>query len=691
MSGGDNQIPEDPKTVFAPLNPAVSAIPVPQPQLNQETSAPPLANSAETTPPEEVLMSSPPPSSAQIAVGDVLNGIYEVRSFIARGGMGEVYEGINVYNPDERVAIKVILPALAADPNVQAMFRKEATTLTRLSHPGLVTYRTLAQEPRLGALYIVTEFIDGTNLSEILGSVPRDPASLRTLARRLAGGLHAAHELGAVHRDVSPDNVILEGGDIARARIIDFGIAKDLDPSKATIIGTGFAGKLGFVAPEQLGDFDRNVGPWSDVYSLGLLLLAVARGRVVDMGATLVEAVDRRRAGVDVSEAPDSLRSLLAAMLEPNPEQRIRSMADVVAALDSGKAKIPSNFLSRRRPNSGAKPPVSILELARSKPLPFIGGGVAAVTLLGALLSFAGGKQEIAPVANTTATVALSPQENAEQVMNDLIPTLDCTWLDMEPVQVNDGAVTAAFRGVAGNSAAAQKMISDALTKARLKVAAISFENVSPAPLSVCALLDAYRPFKSRRGGDITSDQAKYERELQPDGSSNAGQVAAVPQIHLSADVMRGQFVLGGIDPDPVATAAVFVKSADELKTLFASNAGSLNPDGSATLKVAQTLDGLVGVLVIYGPQAIPADLIVPSPAMRTPDWQVKILTAARQEGWQADMVWFRIANELPETPTPSNAVSFSAPVYPTSSETESNAVPPLTGAEIAADRGYRP
>ena len=75
--------------------------------------------------------------------------------------MGEVFEGVNINQDDERVAIKVILPHLAADPNVLAMFRKEARTLTRLSHPALVQYRVLAQEPQLGVLYIVTEYIDG--------------------------------------------------------------------------------------------------------------------------------------------------------------------------------------------------------------------------------------------------------------------------------------------------------------------------------------------------------------------------------------------------------------------------------------------------------------------------------------------------------------------------------------------------
>ena len=127
----------------------------------------------------------------------------------------------------------------------------------------------LAQEPSLHVLYIVTDFIDGTNLSNALGEVERSPEELAGLLRRLAAGLGAAHQLGAVHRDMSPDNVILADDDIHKAKIIDFGIAKDLDASSATIVGDGFAGKLNYVAPEQLGDFGREIGPWTDVYSLG--------------------------------------------------------------------------------------------------------------------------------------------------------------------------------------------------------------------------------------------------------------------------------------------------------------------------------------------------------------------------------------------------------------------------------------
>ena len=268
----------------------------------------------------------------RIQIGDVLNHIFEVRRFIGRGGMGEVFEGVNI-NTEERVAIKAILPHLAADPAVQAMFRKEARTLTRLSHPGLVQYRVLAMEPQLRALYIVTEFIDGPNLSDNLATLNPSPEQMVALLGKLAEGLAAAHALGAIHRDISPDNVMLEGGQIERAKVIDFGIAKDLDAAGSTIVGDGFAGKLNYVAPEQLGDFDREVGPWTDVYSLGLTMMAVVLGRDVNMGATLVDAVDKRRAGLDVGSAPEAMRPVLELMLRANPAERLRSMTDVLHML----------------------------------------------------------------------------------------------------------------------------------------------------------------------------------------------------------------------------------------------------------------------------------------------------------------------------------------------------------------------
>ncbi len=168
------------RTVFAPRVDA----PAPADASPVETAPPEgdaameatrwIPSAAMTAPPTPAAPPAPRAASPATSVGPgvVLNNIYEAKRFLARGGMGEVYEGFNV-NTDERVAIKVMLPSLAADPNVQAMFRKEARTLTRLHHPAVVQYRVLAQEPHLNVFYIVTEFIDGAALSICwLSSIP---------------------------------------------------------------------------------------------------------------------------------------------------------------------------------------------------------------------------------------------------------------------------------------------------------------------------------------------------------------------------------------------------------------------------------------------------------------------------------------------------------------------------------------
>ena len=163
---------------------------------------------------------------------------------------------------------------------------------------------------------------------------------------------------------MSPDNVILENDDIHEATIIDFGIAKDLDASSATIVGDGFAGKLNYVAPEQLGDFGREVGPWTDVYSLGLVILAVAQGKNVDMSGSLVDAIDKRRKGPDISAIPDNLQPLVHAMLRPDPKERLRSMDDVLAMLDG--ARIPSPTTVRAEV---AEEAAAAAEPVRSRPI----------------------------------------------------------------------------------------------------------------------------------------------------------------------------------------------------------------------------------------------------------------------------------------------------------------------------------
>ena len=261
--------------------------------------------------------------------GALLNHIYEVKYFITRGGTAEVYKGVNIVT-EEDVAIKILLPHLAEDPAVEAMFLREARTVMRLSHPALVPYRLAAREPTLSVNYLVTEFVNGPGLDHY-GRIPSVPEML-VVIRRLADAMRVLHEFSLVHRDLSPDNIMLPDGRLDQAKIIDFGIAKDLGSTAQTILG--FAGKLNYAAPEQLGDFSREIGAWTDIYSLGLVMLELATGQDVQMGANVVEAVDRRRAGVDVTHAPAELQSLFAAMLQANPTARLQSMGEVIDFVD---------------------------------------------------------------------------------------------------------------------------------------------------------------------------------------------------------------------------------------------------------------------------------------------------------------------------------------------------------------------
>lgn len=646
------------KTVFMPPPARVDAVTRPPPAPAAPSPAPPPPPS----PPPPV--SAPPVApTGHVQVGSVLNNIYEVKRLIGRGGMGEVFEGVNVNDDHDRVAIKVMLPSLAADPNVQAMFRKEARTLTRLSHPAVVQYRVLAQEPTLGVFYIVTEFIDGEPLSDVMGRAKPSSNDLRGLIRRMAEGLRAAHALGAVHRDMSPDNVLLPGGKLEQAKIIDFGIAKDLDPSKATIVGDGFAGKLGFVAPEQFGDFGREIGPWTDVYSVGLVILSVATGRNVDMGATLVEAIDKRRAGPDLSPIPDDLRPLLAAMVTADPAHRLRSMDEVLAMLDGAPAPIvvpplPAKGVKPEREPKPAKPSkapkpskVATAPPVGPKPFPVVpaiaGGGVLTLALIGGLF-FVLRPHEKPPVAPATTTPAAATPgaETARRAIEAALPTVSCSWLDIVSATPSGTGVAVALTGVAGSTQDANAKISAAAKAAGVTIASLDLADVSPADTSVCAVLDAFRPLRtdtSAGGRRLSTSQTKYTFEKQPDGSLSQKAVITMAIGDPSAD-----FTLYGLDPTggfgPLAPNRQWF--ADKVKDpALKDQVTDLGGDSYRMQVGATPPAGLQGLLLLTGKGPFDMKLIGAPPASRGAEWSSKVAAAAKTGAWKAEMVWYRTVN----------------------------------------------
>jgi serine/threonine-protein kinase len=599
----------------------------------------------------------PTPRNDGIKPGDLLNHMFEVRRFLARGGMGEVFEGVNVAS-DERVAIKVMLPALAEDPNVQTMFRREARTLTRLSHPALVQYRVLAQEPQLGVLYIVTEFIDGRNLSDVLGEVHADETALRALLKWLAGGLQAAHRLGAIHRDISPDNVLLENGDLAKARIIDFGIAKDLDPGSKTIIGDGFAGKLSYVAPEQLGDFTREVGPWTDVYSLALVILAVAGGRGVDLGGSFVDAVDKRRKGIPLDAAPEGLRPVLAAMLAPDPAERLRSMDEVLAALTPGAAPAARPADTPPPPAIPVTPPKASRAAKEPKsgglpvPIPALAaGGAALLALAGAGAWFATRDAAPAPTGAaspaTTTVAAAAPQgtpaERARAAVAAVLPTIPCSWLDI--VATPADAATLRLAGVAGRPAEAQAAIARAAQGAGGTTGGADFSDVAPISASECGSVDAFRAIRATGPAHLSVPQRTFEMVRLAPPSNYAGQLGARTIINLDLAGLK-DFAIYGLDPTGLISPLIPNRAAfDE-----AVKAKAIDALGGQRYRIAADANhaGWSGILLLTGDGGF-SDALVAGPAgSHGADWGQRFATAARAHDWRSEMVWFKMVDERP-------------------------------------------
>ena len=560
--------------------------------------------------------------SAGIQPGDVLNHMFVVRRFLARGGMGEVFEGANLAT-DERVAIKEMLPALAADPNVITLFKREAQTLTRLHHEAVVQYRVLAMEPELGVLYIVTEYIDGTSLSDVLSTLRPDPAALGALLRRLASGLSAAHRLGAIHRDVAPDNVLLGGGELSRAKLIDFGIAKDLDPGTATIVGDGFAGKLGYVAPEQLGDFDRALGPWTDVYSLGLLMLAVARGADLGLGGTLVDAVDKRRAGLDLSPVPLPLRGVVERMVRPDPAQRLRDMDAVLAALDAAEV-----------PGATDRPRLRTWWIA--------GSALAVLLLLALFFAFRSGDDK---VGNSAAPVVAKGDDvqQARSAIDAALPSVGCTWLSITDIKAQGGGIDVALTGVAGDPGQAQNEISETLRDRGSSARNIDFADVALITPAGCAALDAFRQIRATGRSWLSVPLRRFEMRQQPATSIYPGKLAANALVLIDIADPSLDFALFGIEPSG-RIEQILPSRAAFTAALRASRGGTPITDlGNDRYRMQIDLDhaGWSGVLLVTGKGPFDPAVVAPPLGARGSEWRDRIATLAGERGWRTDMVWF--------------------------------------------------
>src|SRR5688572_19128235 len=268
-----------------------------------------------------------------------LSSSYEIGSELGRGGMGIVYRA-----KDRRlkrtIAIKVLPPELSYRSEIRTRFLREAETAAQLSHPNIVPIYSVDESN--GIVYFVMACVDGVNVARRLHEQGRLPiADARRILKEVGEALAYAHARGVIHRDIKPDNILLES-ETGRAMVTDFGIARAIqEGGDARLTATGVAiGTPAFMSPEQAAG-DREIDGRSDLYSLGVVAYQMLTGELpFSAGSTasmLMKHMTERAVPVDQKrpEVPPDFAATVMTLLEKEPERRFPSASSFVLMLET--------------------------------------------------------------------------------------------------------------------------------------------------------------------------------------------------------------------------------------------------------------------------------------------------------------------------------------------------------------------
>lgn len=275
-------------------------------------------------------MSPSPSLSFEPRAGVTLGGRFVLEEPAGSGGMGQVFRALDEHTGD-RVAVKLLHGSAAGHV---PRFLREAELLAQLAHPGIVRYIAHGESP---ALYLVLEWLEGEDLGHRLSRSPLDLRQALGLSRQVAEALLAAHARGVVHRDIKPSNIFLrDGNDV---KLLDFGIARLLEGTRALTLSGQVVGTVGYMAPEQAREA-REVGAEVDVFSLGCVLFECLTGRAAFPGDRLMAVLakilfaETPRVSDLRESVPAALDDLVARMMHKLPEER-PTLQQVAATLDA--------------------------------------------------------------------------------------------------------------------------------------------------------------------------------------------------------------------------------------------------------------------------------------------------------------------------------------------------------------------
>ena len=335
-------------------------------------------------------------------------GPYEIVAPLGAGGMGEVYRARDT-RLERDVALKVLAPALTADPDLRERFDREARAISQLSHPHICTLHDVGEQG--GTAFLVMELLGGETLSARLakGALPIDEAL--AIAIQIADALDTAHRRGIVHRDLTPGNVMLNKGS---AKLLDFGLAKasapaiggagqsmlPTTPAHLTVQGA-ILGTFQYMSPEQLEGQEADAR--SDIFAFGAVLYEMLTGRKAFDGksqASLIAAIIRSETP-PVSHvrpvAPAALDRIIATCLAKDPDDRWQSARDLMREL---------RWVAESAPSPAAPRAV------RSRALPWAVAVTLGVALIAVVLTTTRAREKLVDPAVTR--LSLTPPEKSK-------------------------------------------------------------------------------------------------------------------------------------------------------------------------------------------------------------------------------------------------------------------------------------
>ena len=279
--------------------------------------------------------------------GQSLADRFTIVRFIAKGGMGEVYEAEDRFLEGVHVALKTIRPHIANDPGLQQQFKREALLAREVSHPNLCPIYDVfyCEQPPPGALFLTMKLLSGKTLAARLREstpIPTDEAL--AILKQMAAGICAIHKAGIVHRDIKSSNVMLDGqGRDLRLWITDFGLARPSELEVGSLAPEKLAGTPAYMAPELFSNKPPSQG--TDLYAFGVVMHEVFTGeKPATSGSSDAVAVSPR---LNTSGLPPYAVQVVKACLDVNPKHRCQAFEELLETLDPGERK--PQLWTRRR------------------------------------------------------------------------------------------------------------------------------------------------------------------------------------------------------------------------------------------------------------------------------------------------------------------------------------------------------